>query len=96
MEVDIVLHQESKLNQTPRVIRSIDVYELPNKNICAGHLVEQLRKLKAVHDECSLSYYLKNRNAYVFGSIVPKEGLFLPSGEEIHHKFLNNNTVMSG
>jgi hypothetical protein len=78
------------------VIRNIDVYELPNKNICAGHLVEQLRKLKAVHEECSLSYYLKSRSAYVFGSIVPKEGLFLPAREEVLHKFVNNNTVMRG
>jgi hypothetical protein len=56
----------------------VDVYFLPNQSISALHLVELLRKEKVVSEDTSLSYFLKSKNAYVFGVTVPKEGTFLP------------------
>jgi hypothetical protein len=84
---------ERKLRDTPKVIRKVSVYFLPNESISASHLVEHLRRDKAVSEDTSLSYYLSSRNAYVFGVTVPKEGSFLPAEEEIQPKFIENGTV---
>jgi hypothetical protein len=52
-----------------------------------------LRKEKIVKEDASLSYFLSNKNAYVFGVTVPKEGSFLSSDEEIQPKFIENQRV---
>lgn len=83
IKVDIVIHKEGSLSQTPTIIRNFSVYYMPNKSIAAAHLIEHLRKDKIISEDNSISYYLKNKDAYIFRTVVPKSGNYLANEEEI-------------